>query len=369
MKNKRFVAGSMKIAIFHDYFGSIGGGEKLVIELAKGLNADIITTEVNNENLKKIIPKSYQKEINIINIGPVIQFPVLKQIHSSIRFHNADFTNKGYDKYIMSGNWAVFACKKHRPNTYYIHTPVRMFYDSKDFFYKLAPWWAKTSFLIWVKIHGHYVQKQFKYVDKIIANSKNVQKRIKKYHHRNSIIINPPIKKYPFIKFGDYWLAVTRLYPHKRIELLFDVFRELPKEKLIMVGGYMKGDHSRTYMNSIINKKPDNVKIIGEVEEKELAKLYGECKAFITLSKDEDFGMTVLEANSAGKAVIATGEGGHKETVINGKTGYLVKADVNEIIRKIKKISKNPEKYRMDCERQAEKYSVEIFVKKFKSMI
>ena len=56
-----------------------------------------------------------------------------------------------------------------------------MFYDSKDFFYKIAPWWARWPFLLWVKIHSYYVEKQFDYVDKIVANSKNVKKRIKKY--------------------------------------------------------------------------------------------------------------------------------------------------------------------------------------------
>lgn len=44
----------MKIAIFHDYFGSIGGGEKLVLELARALKADIITTEINQKNVKRL---------------------------------------------------------------------------------------------------------------------------------------------------------------------------------------------------------------------------------------------------------------------------------------------------------------------------
>ena len=353
-----------RIAIFHDFFGSIGGGEKLVLELAKGLKADIITTEHDKKNLKRMDAGS----VNIISLGNLVQLPIFKQIEASIKFHKAKCYDK-YDFFIMSGNWAIFAAKKHRPNLYYMHTPVRMFYDGKDFFYKIAPWWAKWPFLIWVAVHKWFVEQQFKYVDKIVANSRNVQRRIWKYHHQRSVIVNPPIKQYKFIKYGDYWLAVTRLYPHKRIELLFDVFRQLPEEKLIIVGGRMKGDHSQMYIKSIINKKPDNVRIIGEVTEEKLAKLYGECKAFITLSKDEDFGMTVLEANSAGKPVIATDEGGHRETIINGKTGWLVKAATNEVVKTITKLSNNSSKYKNSCQDNASKYSVSKFITYMRSEI
>jgi len=354
----------MKIAIFHDYFGSIGGGEKLVLELARELKADIITTEVNTKNIKKI----GIKDVNIINIGSVIQYPVIKQIHSSIKFSSANFVKK-YDYYIMSGNWSIFACKKHHPNIHYIHTPPRMFYDSKKYFYKMAPWYGKIPFLIWVRIHSWLLEKQIKYLDKAIANSRNVQDRIRKYYHIRSKIINPPIKKYPFIKYGDYWLSVNRLYPHKRIELQIESFRKLPKEQLIIIGGYMKGDHAKKYVDKIMKNLPSNVTIMREVSERKLAKLYGGCRAFITTAKDEDFGMTVLEANSAGKAVLATNEGGYTETVLTGKTGYLVKADVNDIIRKIKKISSNPKKYRKECERQAGKYTVRKFINKIKKEI
>jgi len=357
----------MKIAIFHDHFGSIGGGEKLVLELAYELNADILTTEKNIKNLKKI--NIYN--CNIICIGNNIKIPILKQINSSISFYHAYFPN--YDYYIMSGNWSIFATKKHHPNLYYVHTPVRMFYDSKEFFYKIAPWYAKIPFLLWTKIHKFLIEKQLKYIDTFVANSINVKKRIKKYWNKDSMVINPPIKQYKFKKYGDYYLAVTRIYPHKRIELLIEVFKNLPNEKLVLVGGYINGDHSESYAKKVLVNLPINIRIIGEVTEKELEKLYGECKAFITLSRDEDFGMTILEANSAGKMVVATNEGGHKETVINGKTGYLVKAELESVICVIKKLSLlNLEKnysFKNDCELNAKKYVVKNFVKKIRKQL
>ena len=347
----------MKIAIFHDYFGSIGGGEKLILELADALGADVYTTEMNKNNLRRINTCN----VNIKLLRDSIKLPILKQIHSSIIFYNADLRSKGYDFYIMSGNWAIFACKKHHPNLHYVFTPPRMFYDSKQFFYETAPWYAKIPFLIWVYSHTYFYNRQLKYVERFVADSKNVKRRIKKYYNKDSDVVYPPIKQYTFKNYGDFWLSVTRIYPHKRIELLIETFRNIPNQKLIIAGGYMAGDHSKIYARKILKNLPQNVKYLGEVSEKELGDLYGTCKAFITLSKDEDFGMTVLEANSAGKSVVASNEGGHKETVINEKTGLLVKADIKHIINEVNKLSKNPSKYKMHCIQNAKNHSIYIF--------
>jgi len=353
----------MKIAIFHDFLGSIGGGEKLVLELAKALDADIITTDLDKENIKKINGNN----IRIINLGRLIKFPVLKQIHSSIKFFKARFD---YDFYIFSGNWAVFAAKKHKPNLWYCHTPVRMFYDSYEHFKKQCPLLLRPFFILWVKIHGYFVEKFIKDVNKIIVNSENVKNRVKNYHNRDSVIINPPIltSRYKFKKFGDFWLSVNRLYPHKRLELQIGAFKKL-NEKLYIVGGYVKGDNSTRYFKKLFRNLPENIKYLGEVSEEKLAELYGNCKGFIATALNEDFGMNVLEAMAAGKPVVAVNEGGYKETVLNEKNGRLVNPDIDEIVKAVKEISKNPEKYRKECEKQAKKFDVKVFIKKMKKEI
>lgn len=353
----------MKIAIIHDFFGSIGGGEKLVLELAKGLKADIYTTEIDKENLKRL---GY-KDIKVDSLGKCIQFPGLKQIHASYLFYKTKLKN--YDFYILSGNWAVFAAKKHQPNLYYVHTPVRMFYDSYGHFKKIASWSKLIPFMLWVKLHKYFLEKQFKYVNKIITNSINVKKRIRKYHNREAKVIYPPIKRYKFKKYGDFWLSVNRIYPHKRIELQIDTFRSLPEEKLVIVGGYMLGDHAKRYAKKLFKDLPKNVKYLGEISEKKLEKLYGNCKAFITTSQDEDFGMNVLEAMSAGKPVVAVNEGGYKESILSGKTGILVGPNVNHLVQAVKEISKNTRKYRLNCENQAAYFNIEKFIKSIKKEI
>ena len=98
---------------------TIGGGEKLVLGLARALNADVYTTSIDKVNLRKVLPKG----VRVKSIGSAIQFPVLKQLHASFLFSKARLS---YDYYILSGNWAIFAARHNKPNMLYCHTPVRM---------------------------------------------------------------------------------------------------------------------------------------------------------------------------------------------------------------------------------------------------
>lgn len=356
----------MKIAIFHDYIGAIGGGEKLVLTLARSLKADIITTDVDNDS---IIKMGFE-DVKIITLGNTIKLPPLKQVSASYKFAICNFSD-AYDFFIISGNWAPFAAKKHKPNLYYCHTPARAFYDLYDSFLQRQPSFAKPLFMLWVAIYKSIYEYYVKKVEKIIVNSINTQSRVIRYHHRNAEIIYPPIdvSKHKFKQYGDFWLSVNRLYPEKRIELQIEAFRLMPNEKLIIVGGYAEGDRAAKYVKKIKKDIPENVEIRGSISEKELIYLYDNCKGFIATAMDEDFGMTPVEAMASGKPVIAVNEGGYLESVINGKTGMLIRPNVSNIINAINIISIDPVKYRDACEEQAKKFDIFIFINSIKNII
>ena len=89
----------------------------------------------------------------------------------------------------------------------------------------------------------------------------------------------------------------------------------MPEEKLIIVGGYFRGDHASHYAEKIGRNLPPNVTLRGEVPEEELHDLYARCRAHICTALDEDYGLTPLEAMASGKPVVAVNEGGYRETV------------------------------------------------------
>ncbi len=356
----------MKIAIFHDYIGAIGGGEKLVFTLARGLGADVITTDLNKDSIKNM----GFNDINIISLGETIKFPLLKQISLSIRFVLCDFSKK-YDFFIFSNNWSHFAARKHKPNLWYCFSPPRVFYDLYDIFAQREPFLTRQIFRIWVALHKSISVKFVDHVENFITISGNVQKRVKKYYGRDSQIVYPAIdvSRYKFKRYGDFWLSVNRLYPEKRIELQINAFRRMPDEKLVIVGNFTKGDHSQKYASEVLKNLPKNVKLLGSVPEEIMIELYATCKGHITTAFDEDFGMTPIEAMASGKATVAVKEGGYLETIEDGVTGLLVDADVSEIVNAIKIISREPSKYKEKCIEQAGKFSVEIFLDKMKKEI
>ncbi len=344
----------MRIAIFHDYFGAIGGGERVVIAMAKILDADIITTDT--DAIKKIDPN-----VHVISLGKTIKFPPLKQISASLKFYFCDFSEK-YDFFIFSGNWSHYAAYRHHPNLWYCYTPVRAFYDLYPTFLSRQNFATRQLFRYWVSLHRWFDQRSVMHIDRIIAISRNVHDRILQYHHRDADVIYPPVdtSQYQCIEYGDFWLSVNRLYPEKRIELQIEAFRKIPEEQLVIVGGYAQGDHASIYAGKIGRTLPPNVTLRGEVPEDELCDLYAKCKAHICTALDEDYGLTPLEAMASGKPVVAVNEGGYCETMTE-KTGLLVEPNIDSITEAVRFISQDPARYREACQARARYFDLARF--------
>jgi glycosyltransferase involved in cell wall biosynthesis len=357
----------MKAAIFLDYIGAIGGGERVALMLASSLSADIITTDINQEAMAKL---GYG-DVRIRSIGKTVKLPPFKQISASILFAACDFSQE-YDFFIFSGNWSHYAARKHHPNLWYCYTPVRAFYDLREATISRQPNAAMRLLAdLWIRLHSRFDQHSVKNLNQVIAISETVQRRIKDYHGRISQIIYPPVDtaRFRFKECGDFWLSVNRIYPEKRIGLQFEVFRNLPEERLVVVGGYAKGDHAAKYHERLARNVPSNVEMRGSIGEEELMDLYARCKGLICTALDEDFGLTPLEAMASGKPVVAVNEGGFRETVVHGKTGLLVEADRDELARAIKEISVDPQKYKDACQRRAAEFDTSVFLENMKKII
>jgi glycosyltransferase involved in cell wall biosynthesis len=352
----------LKIAIFHDYFGAIGGGERVVIAMAKILDADIITTDT--DAVRKIDPS-----VRVISLGKTIKIPPFKQISATLRFYFCNFS-KDYDFFIFTGNWSHAAAPRHHPNMWYCYTPVRAFYDLYPAFLSRQNSATRQLFRCWVFIHRWFDQRSVMHIDRIIGISHNVQNRIWKYHNRPADVIYPPVDTslYQYRGNENFWLSVNRLYPEKRIELQVEAFRTMPDENLVIVGGYAKGDHASRYAEKIGRTLPPNVRLLGEVSEEELYDLYARCKAHICTALDEDYGLTPLEAMASGKPVVAVKEGGYLETVTD-ETGLLVEPDVEKIANAVRIIAKDPGRYKEHCFNRAKKFDSTEFRNQIKAAI
>lgn len=358
----------MKIAVFHNFMDNIGGAELVNLTLAKELDADLYSTNVNYQAMEKMGFSG----LKVKSIGPVPINAPFKQQLSSLRFRYFQPKPK-YDYYIISGDWAVSAAVLNKPNLWYVHSPIREIWDLYAYTRKNSvPFFARNIFDFWVYYNRYLNKKYIKQVGKIVCNSINTKNRVERYLDRKAIVINPPVEtqKFYYQKAGDYWLSVNRLISHKRVDWQIKAFSLMPEEKLIIVGSYEKSRHFRQYASYIKKIKPKNVEIKSWVNQPELIRLYAGCKGFITTAGDEDFGLTAVEAMAAGKPVIAPNEGGYQETVIDGITGRLID-EINpaKLIAVVKEIRKDPASYQAACQKQAKNFDSKIFIEKIKKEI
>ena len=157
----------MKIAIFHQFLDNIGGSEIVCLTLARELKADIYTTNIDKEKIKKM----GFENVNVISIGKVpIHAPWRQQLaFARMRFLN--LKNK-YDCYIIGGDWAISSAINHKPNLWYVHSPIREIYDLHKYVRQnMMADWKRPIFDLWVKYNRRLNKKYTAHAEKIICNS------------------------------------------------------------------------------------------------------------------------------------------------------------------------------------------------------
>lgn len=196
-------------------------------------------------------------------------------------------------------------------------------------------------------------------VDTYVANSTNVQRRLWKYYRRESTVIHPPVDTSRFLpaaERGDHFLIVSSLSSHKRIDIAVAAFSRLGFPLLVVGAG---PDEAR-----LRSRAGPNIKFLGRVPDQELTRLYATCRAFVFTS-DDDFGIAPVEAQAAGRPVVAYGAGGAMETVHDGVTGVLFPdqsaACLEEALRSFDPEAYDPAKIRAHSMR----FSVERFAREF----
>ncbi|MBN1871836.1 MAG: glycosyltransferase [Candidatus Omnitrophica bacterium] len=357
-----------KIAVFHNYMDNIGGAEIVGLTLARELNADFYSTNIDREKIQKM----GFSDITLKSVGPIpIDAPYRQQM-ALCRFRLLNLKGK-YDYFIIDGDWAMSGSVNNKPNLWYVHSPIREIWDLYEYTRQnTVSFQNRLFFDLWVYYNRYLNRKFIKHVGKIACNSLNTQRRVEKYLKREATVIYPPTdtSQYYFGKSGDYWLSVNRLVSHKRVDTQIEAFKMLPNERLIIVGSYEQSEHFRIYVDYIKSIQPKNVEILHWVDKETLIDLYANCKGFITTSKDEDFGMTPIEAMASGKPVIAPNEGGYKETVIDGLTGRLIdNINVYSLAEAIKEVGKNLLKFKSSCIDRAKQFDTAIFMAKVKALI
>jgi glycosyltransferase involved in cell wall biosynthesis len=153
-------------------------------------------------------------------------------------------------------------------------------------------------------------------VDTYVANSQTTERRIARYFNREAEVVYPPVDTARFepAEPGESYVVLSELMPHKRIDLAVRAFSRL-RLPLTVVGNGPDARHLRRIAGPTIRFE-------GRVSDKRAAELLSRARALV-VTATEEFGIAAVEAQAAGRPVIALAEGGVRETVIEGETGVF----------------------------------------------
>jgi len=366
----------MKVALVHDYIKEFGGAERVLEALTEIFPDAPIYTAFYKPNSPAY--KRFKGKRIITSWAQYIPF-FSGRLYSPLRFILpliwGSFNFSKYDLVISSASWYVTKGfgngnsknKKGPPEICYCHTPPRWLYGY-SMSVNLQKYWPVKVYALLV---GHFLRfydfRRAQKVNYFIANSKEVQARIKKFYRRDSVVIYPPVSlpKAGKVRKQNYYFIVSRIVGAKGLDLAVEAAVEGGFK--LKIAGSPAGYAFES--DKLIKKAQGKVEFLGQVTDEELAKLYAGAKGFLALSKDEDFGITPVESQACGTPVIAFNGGGYKETVIDGKTGVLFDDySVDGLIVAIKKFERlnfNPE----DCIKNTQKFSRERFKKEIEEFV
>ncbi|MBQ8013214.1 MAG: glycosyltransferase [Treponema sp.] len=310
-----------RIAIVHDWLVEYGDKERVVEELLKIYpEADIFTLVYDEKKVGKIFPKDHVK------VSYLQKLPFATKIYKKLllfmpkAFESFDFSN--YKLVICSSS----SCAKGVitpplvPHIAYIHTPMRYAWD-KYFDYRNNS--SRITKFFMGKWMGKIRQWDFissQRVDTFIATSNYISRRIKKYWHRESDVIYPPVNAKDLQPNGkaaeDFFLIISDLLSYKKVDLAIQACGNL-KKNLVVIGS---GSQKRKLKKLASKYKDVKITFTGRLRDDEVRDYLQRCRALIFCA-EEDFGIIPVEAQACGRPVIAFGKGGVLETVVNGKTG------------------------------------------------
>ena len=355
----------MRRIILHDYFESAEGGGKLSLILAKAFKADL-GYGFKTENHPYF--EGGLSSIGEHDLGCYSRIPVWRQLRLARAFQKRTHFLAAYEEAIFSGVYAPMAVFNHggQRSFYYCHTPPRFIYDQQHFYLSMIPFWQRPILLGLISYMKPRYEKAVAQMDTIIANSENVRQRLHRYLGCKAIVVYPPCETEHFRWRGqeDFYLSTARLDSLKRVDLIVKAFIKMPDKKLVVTSGGPELDRLKR-----LSRNVSNIIFTGWVGEGELQRLVGNSIATIYVPKEEDFGMSPLESMAAGKPVIGVAEGGLLETVIDGKTGFLLRQnpqeeDITDAVRRMD--GSMALEMRGTCEERAQQFDVKIFIEKMK---
>ncbi|NJC98061.1 MAG: glycosyl transferase [Anaerolineales bacterium] len=354
-----------RIAFVIDALPSLGGGEKVLFAALEAFPDAELFTLVYNKNIFFNTPLA----------GRTIKTSFIDRLPLAHRHHRLFLplmprAIEGFDlreyETIVSFSYAVahgvqnFNGARHLSYTY---TPMR--YAWTDTNLNGTRTRKNPAIDLFLQTFRKWDQRAASRVHRFAAISQAVSQRIADAYQRRSTVIYPPVdvrRFKPAQNRENFYITVTRLVPHKRLDIVVQAFSQLELPLLIVGEG--------PELPRLQNMAKPNIRFLGHQSDEIVAELLGKARGFVCAT-EEDFGIAIVEAQAAGCPVIAYGRGGALETVIDGTTGIFFQEQsptgLSEAVQKFERFHSNF--HIPDLVHNSNRFDKERFILEFRDFI
>jgi glycosyltransferase involved in cell wall biosynthesis len=331
------------VAIVHDYLNQPGGAERVVLALAQMWPEAPIYTSLYRADSTHPGFGGTEVRTSVLDL-----LPIDDSFRNLFPLYPAAFRALGtldHDLVISSSSgWAhSVRTAPHTFHVVYCHAPARWLYEPHH-----LDDGRQRSLRPFVGVLRNWDRLAARRADLYIANSAEVNRRIRRYYGISAPVVHPPVEVERFhpTPRGERVLVVSRLIPYKRIDAIVDAATQAGLGLDVVGTGPAFAD--------LRERAGASVTFHGRLSEGEIATMMQRCRALCVPGK-EDFGITAVEANAAGKPVVTVAAGGALETVLEGLTGaFFSRHEPQEILAALRRadaIDATPERISAEARR------------------
>jgi glycosyltransferase involved in cell wall biosynthesis len=305
-------------AIVHDWLTIPGGSEKVLFELMELLpDADLFTSVYDPTRW----PVSLRDRV--VNVSFLDRLPGAHRHYPKLLpFMNLAFESFDLSEYdlvvssshscaknVLTSSDALHLC--------YCHTPMRHAWEPRHLAGELGAGQALAARMMLGRLRRNDLAGASR-PDVFVANSNHVAARIRKHYRRDAIVVHPPVDVERHLhrprREDDYYLVLGRVVPYKKVDLAVGACATLGRPvKVVGEGRGLEAARARAGADA---------EFLGYVPDYDMAELLSGARALL-FPGEEDFGIVPVEAQAAGVPVIAYGEGGVRDTVVENETGVF----------------------------------------------
>ena len=331
----------MDLALAHYPLCMRGGGEMVVLQIARRFNPVIYTTNYSREALPEF------KEFDVRVLNPRVQaiFPHAKPGEPTTAVSHLGYLyskiKDDYDVLNANGTPTQWLAMRNPRVSWYCHAPF-ISYDPK---FRKKYEGAAISNSLWGGFSHSLDKAAAKKISTVCTNSEFAKARVERFIGRKDArVLHPGIdpKEFTCEDYSRHFLYLTRITPQKRVECAIDAFRLFGRRgwKLKIVGTPMQGQEK--YLSWLKDRAMGcDVEFVLSASPADIKRAYALCYAALFCGADEAWGLVPLEAMASCKPVIAMNEGGPRESILHGKTGFLVNS-VEEMAEKMRYLADHP---------------------------